>query len=270
MKLVTFDPSGKKNNSQVSDQIFGVSANSQLLAQAVRVYIENSHQTTSQVQTRANVSMTKRKLYRQKGTGGARHGAKSAPIFVGGGVAFGPVADKSQNLKLSSVQKKQALKVALSMQVPHTVVMTNLEQLGAKTKLVDQAFKNILPNPTKILVIMSKFDLDQARGMTNLPYINIVVAKQVNAFQVSQAGTIVISPEAIAVLEDRLSKTTTTQDKQAKPTASKPKLVASDQTTKSTKPVNDKKVSNQEKLMSKKNTTPRGVKKNTAQKEAKS
>lgn len=216
MKLITIDQTGNKSHSQVSDELFGVRANAQLLSQAIRVYIENGHQATSLVQSRSDVSLTKHKLYRQKGTGGARHGAKSAPIFVGGGVAFGPVADKSQNLKLSAAQKRQALKVALSLQAPQTVVMTNLEQLGVKTKIVDQAFKQALPANVKLLVIMSKVDVDQVRGMTNIPYVTIVNASQVNTLQVCQAGAVAISPEAVLVLENRLLKSTASTTKQAK------------------------------------------------------
>lgn len=221
MKLITIDQTGNKSHSQVSDELFGVRANAQLLSQAIRVYIENGHQATSLVQSRSDVSLTKHKLYRQKGTGGARHGAKSAPIFVGGGVAFGPVADKSQNLKLSAAQKRQALKVALSLQAPQTVVMTNLEQLGVKTKIVDQAFKQALPANVKVLVIMSKVDVDQVRGMTNIPYVTIVNASQVNTLQVCQAGAVAISPEAVSVLENRLVKSTASTTKQAKSVAAK-------------------------------------------------
>ena len=76
-----------------------------LLAQAIRVYQSNSHQKTSAVKTRGEVVGSTKKIYRQKGTGNARHGAKYAPVFVGGGIAHGPKAIRPANLKLSNADE---------------------------------------------------------------------------------------------------------------------------------------------------------------------
>jgi len=70
--------------------VFNLEVSPALLTQAIYVYQENTHIGTSKVKTRGEVDLTKKKVYKQKGTGNARHGSKSAPIYVGGGVVFGP------------------------------------------------------------------------------------------------------------------------------------------------------------------------------------
>src|SRR3989344_3368471 len=84
-----------------------------LLAQAVRVFEDRTHFGLSRVKTRSEVNISKKKIYKQKGTGGARHGAKSAHIFVGGGVVHGPTGMK-RDLVLPLNMKKKALRIALS------------------------------------------------------------------------------------------------------------------------------------------------------------
>jgi large subunit ribosomal protein L4 len=91
VKVAIVDVSGaSKGNMTLPAEIFGVIPNKALLAQAVRVYLANQRQGNASTQTRGEVVGSTRKIYRQKGTGRARHGAIKAPIFVGGGVAHGP------------------------------------------------------------------------------------------------------------------------------------------------------------------------------------
>ena len=82
-------------------EIFDAKINNPLMAQAVRVYLANQRRGTLKTKSRGEVAISTRKIYRQKGTGRARHGAASAPIFVGGGIAFGP-KPRDFSLKLKS------------------------------------------------------------------------------------------------------------------------------------------------------------------------
>src|SRR3989344_8061779 len=86
-----YDVKGAKNGVYVlPKEVFGAKINQPLMAQAVRVYLANQRQGNAHTKSRGEITLTTAKWYRQKGTGRARHGAKSAPIFVGGGVAHGP------------------------------------------------------------------------------------------------------------------------------------------------------------------------------------
>jgi large subunit ribosomal protein L4 len=95
-------------------EMFESIENKPLLAQAVRVYLANQRQGNASTKTRGEVHGTTKKVYKQKGTGRARHGAKKAPIFVGGGIAGGP-KPRDYSLKLNKQQKKIALICALTL-----------------------------------------------------------------------------------------------------------------------------------------------------------
>ncbi len=95
MKLPLLTPTGVTGTISVSEALFKAEVNPILLAQVVRVYLANSRQATSKVKTRSEINRTKKKWYRQKGTGGARHGARTANIFVGRGVSHGRLVVKT-------------------------------------------------------------------------------------------------------------------------------------------------------------------------------
>ena len=113
--ILLYSTEGTKSGEiDVPSEIFDVTASDKLLAQYVRVYLANQRQGTNKVKTRSEVKGSTRKIYRQKGTGRARHGAKTAPIFVGGGVAHGPRL-RSFKLKLNKKQRRKALYYSLTL-----------------------------------------------------------------------------------------------------------------------------------------------------------
>src|SRR5471030_1547190 len=116
MNLTVASTVGKTTSMSVNDAVFAAVINPELIAQAVRVYMSNQRQGSSKVKTRAEVARTKKKWFKQKGTGNARHGARTPNIFVGGGVAHGPNGMQNWSLKLSATMKKAALISALSAQ----------------------------------------------------------------------------------------------------------------------------------------------------------
>jgi large subunit ribosomal protein L4 len=92
--LDLYDSTGKITSKVNVPKAFNVNVDPELIALAIRVYLANQRQATSQVKTRGEVNKTTKKVWRQKGTGRARHGGKGAPIFVGGGVAHGHSGDQ--------------------------------------------------------------------------------------------------------------------------------------------------------------------------------
>src|SRR3990170_7427665 len=108
IKLTIYSAKGTRKGSTNLPKSFIEKENLALLSQAVRVYEDRKHPGLSKVKTRGEVTASTRKIYRQKGTGGARHGAISAPIFVGGGIAHGPKGVK-RILSLPKKMRKKAL-----------------------------------------------------------------------------------------------------------------------------------------------------------------
>lgn len=165
-----------------------------LLAQAVRVYEDNSHVGYRKTKTRSEVNRTKKKWYKQKGTGGARHGAKSAPIFVGGGIAHGPRPVK-RKLSLSKQLVKKALPIAVSLKIKENkiIVVSGLSKI-AKTKeagiLTGKLFKN-----ENILLIVSPQNLPVKRYFKNLKNVKVLAFSKLNAFRLYKAQAVIFDSD---------------------------------------------------------------------------
>lgn len=206
MKLVSLTSTGKTGSVTASDTIFGAKVNSVLLAQAIRVYRANLRQGTSKVLNRSEVSLTKRKVYKQKGTGNARHGAKSAPIFVGGGVAHGPTGLQNYSLNLSRKMKAKALISALSAQASNIVVANAVTDLSGKTKEASELLAPVLAEATKVLIVLARRNAATERAVANIPNVIVTTAALVNAFDIAAANKIVMTADAVSSLETRLSR----------------------------------------------------------------
>src|SRR3990167_4064766 len=115
---------------------FGVNASPSLLAQAVRIFLSNQRRAAAKTKTRAEVAKTTAKMYKQKGTGRARHGSYAAPIFVGGGVAHGPSGEQNYKMSLPVKMRRLALLGALSAkaEAKQVMVVTGCEKASGKTK----------------------------------------------------------------------------------------------------------------------------------------
>jgi large subunit ribosomal protein L4 len=176
--------------------------NSALLAQAIRVYEDNKHPGLSKTKTRSEINLTKRKAHRQKGTGMARHGAKSAPIFVGGSKAHGPKGIK-RKLTLSKKMKKKALHIAMTSKVNNSeMVVVNGAGNLTKTKdaavLIDKIAEkedNVRENG-KFTFVLSENDKGVVLALRNIPNIATVSFRNLNVYDIYFGGMIVIDQDA--------------------------------------------------------------------------
>ena len=162
------------------------------LAQAIRVYEARSHFGLAKAQTRSEVNRTKKKLYKQKGTGGARHGAKSAPIFVGGGKAHGP-RPLERKLKLSQALRKSALGAALwaKLKDGKVFVVSGVSTLKA-TKEAAAFLKKLDSKAKKFVVALSGANMDKARFVKNVANVEVLPFVNLNAFHVIRGGILVL------------------------------------------------------------------------------
>ena len=171
MSLIpTFSVTGAKLTSlKVADKVFKAKINPVLMAQAVRVYLSNQRQASAQSKSRNEISVTHAKVWRQKGTGRARHGSRNAPIFVGGAKAHGPSGRQNYSLKLSKKQKQASLVSALSQQFKegNILAVVGLDKLEPKTKKFDQVIDKLKLGKKKILLVLAKEELKIKRGVRN-------------------------------------------------------------------------------------------------------
>lgn len=204
MQLTKVTATGTKSKLTASDVVFGAEVNKQLLAQAVRVYQMNQRQGTSKTKTRSEVARTTAKWFKQKGTGRARHGARSAPLFVGGGVAHGPNGMQNWNRSLTKKMKVVALISALSAQAENIFVSEALGNLSGKTKEAAAMMSTMTTSKNKVLVILSNAKKEVSHSLRNLPKVLVSSASRLTTFEVAMADKIIMTTEAVKALEERL------------------------------------------------------------------
>lgn len=149
--------------------------NPSLVAQAVRVYLSSQRKAHPKVKTRGEVKGSTRKIWRQKGTGRARHGSLTAPIFVGGGVAHGPTGKENWKLIISKKMKRAALASVLSdyLSQERVAAVSDLEKIKPKTKEAEKLLKAISKNEKnfdggKAIFIVKEINDKMKRAFGNL------------------------------------------------------------------------------------------------------
>lgn len=185
-------------------EIFGDRVNKKLLAQAVRVYLANKRQGNAHTKTRGEVDGSTRKIYRQKGTGKARHGSLRAPIFVKGGIVHGP-RNRDFSLELPKKMRRKALFSALSAKLidGQIRVLSGFESLSPKTKNFVEVLNNLTIDEKKrklLLVTPDNFD-NLKRASRNLTGISSTSAKRLNALVVLSNKQLIFAKEALSEME---------------------------------------------------------------------
>lgn len=189
--------------------IFSVKINSKLIAQHIRGYLANQRQGTASTKTRGEVSGSTRKIYRQKGTGRARHGDKKAPIFVGGGVVGGP-KPRDFSLSLTKKRKKKALFAALSLQLKAKNILglsSSALEMTPKTKILVQFLKSLNIYSQKIMLVFPKLEKNNLLlAASNIPNISFSDVCSLNAYQILNQRKIIFMEEALPILEKHFLK----------------------------------------------------------------
>jgi large subunit ribosomal protein L4 len=185
--------------------IFEAEINVDLMHQAYVRQMANARQGTHQVKTRGEVDLTKAKWYRQKGTGRARHGARSAPIFVGGGKAFGP-RPRKYTKDMPKKMRRAALRSALSALVrdEQLVVVDDFTLSEAKTKAANEALQS-LTSGAKTLVLVTGENKEMERSVRNLAYASTLNANYLNIRDLFAHDQVVMPLSALEVIRSYLS-----------------------------------------------------------------
>jgi len=177
--------------------IFGQKPEPKLIAQAVRVFLANQRQGTQNAKTRAEVARTRKKMYKQKGTGGARHGDRKAPVFVGGGIAFAP-KPRDYSLDLPKKMKQKALFGALadSLKEKKLSVVSDVSSLTGKTSQLAKFLKEVNKNEVNCLLVTDKYNKNIWQAGRNIPFLTVLPLSQVNAYEVLRVKMILVMEEA--------------------------------------------------------------------------
>lgn len=187
---------------ELNDLVFSAEYNEPLIHQVVVAQHNNARQGTKSTLTRSEINATKKKIYRQKGTGGARHDERSAPQFTGGGVVFAPKPrDFSQ--KINKKMRDIAFSSALSQKIrqEEVIVIDDINFADAKTKAASEFLKTFGLNKRTIFVTNGKNE-NVVRATNNIQKISSTDAMLLNVAQIVENSYIVISKDAIKKLEE--------------------------------------------------------------------
>jgi large subunit ribosomal protein L4 len=209
LKVDTYSAKGTRLGLTTLPKNFEEKVNLPLLAQAVRVYEEKVHIGLSKTKTRAEVNMTKKKVYKQKGTGGARHGAKSAPIFVGGGTAHGPKPIRRE-MSLPRKMAKKALGVALSLKAKdkEIIAVSGLSKF-AKTKEAGELIEKLIkinPKIKRFTLVLGETEKGSLRALRNLKNVKTVSFRNLTAYDVYVSGMLVLDKDIFATKKETSKK----------------------------------------------------------------
>ncbi|MEJ8574758.1 50S ribosomal protein L4 [Microbaculum marinum] len=204
MKLDVIALDGKKAGSlELSDEIFGLDPRSDILQRMVRWQLASRQAGTHKTKGRSEVQATGAKMFKQKGTGRARHGARSAPQFRGGGKAFGPVV-RSHAHDLPKRMRALALKHALSSKAKSDalIVLDSAAPETAKTKALAAQFGK-LGLASALIVDGSEIDANFRLASRNLPHVDVLPVQGINVYDILRRDKLVLTKAAVEALEER-------------------------------------------------------------------
>lgn len=187
----------------LSDAIFGLEPREDILARMVRWQLAKKQQGTHKAKGRAEVARTGAKMYKQKGTGRARHHSARAPQFRGGGKAHGPVV-RSHAHDLPKKVRALALRHALSakLRLEGVIVVDQLVAAEAKTKTLVGAFASLgLSNA--LFIGGAELDINFKLAARNIPNIDVLPVQGINVYDILRCGKLVLSKAAVEALEER-------------------------------------------------------------------
>ena len=204
MKLQVIKLDGTESGDIVlNDSVFGIEPKTESLADVVRWQLARRQAGTHAVKGRSDVSRTSKKLYRQKGTGRARHGARTANIFVGGGIVFGPTP-RSHDFKINKKVRELALRSMLSLKAKENnlVICEDLNLATNKTKDLS-AMLNKLDLKSALFVDFGDFN-NFKQACSNLYRIDVLPTIGLNVYDGLRHEKIVLTRSAVENIQERL------------------------------------------------------------------
>jgi large subunit ribosomal protein L4 len=189
---------------ELSDEIFGIEPNRAVMHQALVRQLTNRRLGTHSTKSRGDVSRSKAKWYRQKGTGRARHGSRNAPIFVGGGIAHGP-KPRHYVQDMPRKMRRLALRSALSIKAAeeHIVVVDALDFEAPKTRAMLDTLRNLNVDSSAVILVPERNE-NLERSANNLPDVKTLRAHYLNIQDLLKYDYLIVPTDALAVVEQIL------------------------------------------------------------------
>ena len=195
---------GKKiGEIELNNDLFDAKINKHVVHQIVKRYLAGKRRGTASTKNRSEVSGGGKKPWKQKGTGRARAGSIRSPLWVGGGVIFGP-ENRDYSYPIPKKMRMVALKSILSDKAKNNdiIVLDNLELKEGKTKEIINIFNNLNLDGNKVLIVIDKEDDLIKRAVSNLEGAMVITANKINAYELINYKKIIVTKDALKVIEE--------------------------------------------------------------------
>jgi len=207
MKIDKIDIDGKKNSIEVLDKVISGKINKKLVDLVLYKTNANYKKRKAKTKQKNEIIGSTSKIYAQKGTGGARHASRKAPIFIGGGVAHGPKGELSyKKRKLNKNEKKLSIVSLISEKnkLKNLIIFSDFKKAINKTKEMNLLLKKF--EATNSLVILDKTSKENIyRSAKNIPHIKVTDVNHFSAFDIAKFKKIIFTESSIKELEKRYS-----------------------------------------------------------------
>jgi len=214
LKIKVYNQSAETvKDLELTSKIFGVKPSNELLHQAVVTQMANARQVLAHTKDRSEVSGGGKKPWKQKGTGRARVGSSRSPIWIGGGVTFGPTKDRNFKKKINQKMKQKALFMALSDKLitNSLIILDNLEFAEYKTKqfntLLTSLEKKVLDNTRRDILIINEAKEEKAKySGRNLKGVKIINLENINLVDLLNYKNLLLTEAVVNILTERYNK----------------------------------------------------------------
>lgn len=210
MKYPVYNSQGDKiKDVELSSRIFGVAVKPEVIHQVVVAQQANSRQVLAHTKTKDEVSGGGKKPWKQKGTGRARHGSSRSPIWVGGGITFGPRKNRNFTKGVNKKQKQLAMAMCLSDKVndKNLVIFDKLSSEAGKTKTLSAWIKETkskiaeIKDRKKFLLVLDHNDKKTINAALNLKTVNTILADSLNCVDLLKYDAVLASEKALEVID---------------------------------------------------------------------
>ena len=209
MEVKVLNISGKETGAKVQlpESVFGIEPNDHAIYLDVKQYLANQRQGTHKSKQRNEIAGSTRKLYKQKGTGGARAGSIKSPLFNGGGRVFGP-QPRDYSFKLNKKLKTLARKSALAYKAKdnNVVVLEDFNFDTIKTKNYTSLIAALNVGTQKTLLVLPSQNNNIYLSSRNVQKTKVITAADLNTYDVLNAGVLVLTADSVKTLEEAFAK----------------------------------------------------------------
>jgi len=203
MKIKIYNLEGKATGEmEIPDAMFGVEVIPELVHEAIVIQEANARKVLAHTKDRSEVRGGGRKPWKQKGTGRARHGSRRSPIWIGGGITFGPTKLRNFAKKMNRRARRKALFMTLSDKVNSEafVIVDDIKLIEGKTRVIAGALKALPLKGKRTLVVVDSANNLVRRALANLPLVESISPTSLNVRDVVKAGTIVVGKSDVDTL----------------------------------------------------------------------